>query len=122
MAPLEDGNVFIEIPAEFYHKSSDSTKAFNELIQTGHLKQVYIDDTIFFAPDDSTINKENSIKFTCSENGDIHMSQPALISSIINLLGLKDNSKKHRRSAVHPPLQPYKITYHPKKHGHIDLH
>eukprot|EP00957_Ditylum_brightwellii_P104529 7964683-Ditylum_brightwellii.AAC.1 len=36
------------------------------------------------------------------------MSQPALIGSIINLLGLKDSSKKHRRSAVYPPLQPYK--------------
>eukprot|EP00957_Ditylum_brightwellii_P174489 13285608-Ditylum_brightwellii.AAC.1 len=39
------------------------------------------------------------------------MSQPALIGSIINLLGLKDDSKKHITSAVHPPLQPYK--YHP---------
>ena len=87
-----------------------------------------MDDTIFFAPDDPIINKEiNSlksngfeltdegevdsflgIKFTHSENGDMTMSQPALINSIIKMLGLQHDSKKHRTPAVHPPLQPYK--------------
>eukprot|EP00957_Ditylum_brightwellii_P042222 3197501-Ditylum_brightwellii.AAC.1 len=93
---------------------------------------VYVDDTIFFAPDDSIIDKEINplksngfeitdkgdvdfflgIKFTCSENGGSNMSQPALIDSIINLIGLQGGSKKHRTPAVHPPLQPYKN--HPK--------
>eukprot|EP00957_Ditylum_brightwellii_P176621 13452577-Ditylum_brightwellii.AAC.1 len=40
------------------------------------------------------------------------MSQPALIDSIIKMLGLQHDSKKHRTPAVHPPLQPYKS--HPK--------
>eukprot|EP00957_Ditylum_brightwellii_P018308 1378992-Ditylum_brightwellii.AAC.1 len=40
------------------------------------------------------------------------MSQPTLIDSIMQILGLKHDSKKHRTPAVHPPLQPYK--YHPK--------
>eukprot|EP00957_Ditylum_brightwellii_P028154 2125840-Ditylum_brightwellii.AAC.1 len=40
------------------------------------------------------------------------MSQPALIDSIIKMLGLQQDSKKHRTPAVHPPLQPYKN--HPK--------
>ena len=120
---------------------------WNKLLKAGLLKQgfkqsqidpclflknnivcvVYVDDTIFFAPDDSIIDKEISslksngfdltdkrevnsflgIKFTHSENSDINMSQPALADSIINLLGLKDDSKKHKTPAVHPPLQPY---------------
>eukprot|EP00957_Ditylum_brightwellii_P146756 11172542-Ditylum_brightwellii.AAC.1 len=161
-APLEDEEVFMEIPAGFYHKGSDSTKDYvlrlkrtlyglkqasfdwSELLKAGLLKQrfkqsqidpclifknnilcvEYADDTIFFAPDDSIINKEISslklngfdltnegevkfflgIKFTDSENGDINMSKPALIDSIINLIGLKDDSKKHKTPASHPPL------------------
>eukprot|EP00957_Ditylum_brightwellii_P116933 8919988-Ditylum_brightwellii.AAC.1 len=43
------------------------------------------------------------------------MSQPALIVSIINLLGLKDDSKKHRTPAFHPPLQLYKNHPPPKE-------
>eukprot|EP00957_Ditylum_brightwellii_P144135 10981594-Ditylum_brightwellii.AAC.1 len=63
----------MEIPAGFYHKGSDSTKDYvlrlkknicnlkqasynwSELLIAGLLKQ---DDTIFFAPDDSIIDKE----------------------------------------------------------------
>ena len=169
-APLEDEEVFMEIPAGFYHKDSDSTKNYalrlkknlyglkqasfnwNELLKAGLLKQgfkqsqidpclyiknniicvIYVDDTIFFAPDASIIDNEiNSlksngfeltdegevdsflgIKSTHSENGDFTMSQPALIDSIIQLLGLQHDSKKHKTPAVHPPLQPYKS--HPK--------
>eukprot|EP00957_Ditylum_brightwellii_P175686 13377055-Ditylum_brightwellii.AAC.1 len=78
-----------------------------------------MDDTIFFAPDESIIYKEiNSftsngfeltdkgevdsslgIKFTHSENGDVTMSQPALIDSIIKKLGLQHDSKKHKTPA-----------------------
>eukprot|EP00957_Ditylum_brightwellii_P207270 15352225-Ditylum_brightwellii.AAC.1 len=36
------------------------------------------------------------------------MSQPVLINSIIDLLGLKEDSKQHKTPAVNPPLQPYK--------------
>eukprot|EP00957_Ditylum_brightwellii_P069690 5292444-Ditylum_brightwellii.AAC.1 len=36
------------------------------------------------------------------------MSQPALNDFIIDLLGLKDDSKKHKNPAMHPPLHPYK--------------
>eukprot|EP00957_Ditylum_brightwellii_P016356 1229844-Ditylum_brightwellii.AAC.1 len=40
------------------------------------------------------------------------MSRPALIESIIKMLGLQHDSKKHRTPAVHIPLPPYKN--HPK--------
>eukprot|EP00957_Ditylum_brightwellii_P125467 9563759-Ditylum_brightwellii.AAC.1 len=72
-APLENEELFIEIPAGIYHKDSDTTKGFvlflkkslygfkqasfnwNELLRKGLLKQ---DDTIFFATDESITNKE----------------------------------------------------------------
>eukprot|EP00957_Ditylum_brightwellii_P199932 15241194-Ditylum_brightwellii.AAC.1 len=112
-APLEDNEVFMEIPAGFYYKDSDSTNGYvlrlkknlyvlkqvsynwSELLKAGLLKQdfkqslvdlclyiknniicaVYVDDTIFFAPDDSIIDKEISLpkskKIDLTDKGEV---------------------------------------------------
>eukprot|EP00957_Ditylum_brightwellii_P155402 11829735-Ditylum_brightwellii.AAC.2 len=63
---------------------------------------------VFNSTDKGEVSSFIGTKFTHSENVDINMSQPTLIDSIINLLGLEDDSKKYKTPAVHPPLQPYK--------------
>eukprot|EP00957_Ditylum_brightwellii_P180027 13714231-Ditylum_brightwellii.AAC.1 len=66
----------------------------------------------FELTDKGEVNSSQGIKFTHSENGDLAMPQPALIDSITKMLGLQNDSKKHRTPTVHSPLQPYKS--HPK--------
>ena len=88
---------------------------------------IYVDDTIFWAPKDSIIDKTISelraLNFDLTDEGDVDsflgikidtaddktitMSQPALTDTIIKTLGLNHDSKSHKTPAVSPPLQKY---------------
>jgi hypothetical protein len=85
---------------------------------------LYVDDTLFFAKDnkkvDKTISALEALGFKLTDEGDvdaflgvkvedlpqnkIKMSQPNLINRILDLLGLKEESKQHKTPAVSPPL------------------
>ena len=86
---------------------------------------VCVDDTVFWSPDESKINKAISelkahkfeltdeeevdsfldIKIDKDEKGNITMTQKGLIETIIKLVGLENDSKQHQTSATTPPLQ-----------------
>ena len=88
---------------------------------------IYVDGTIFWSPDDTKIDQTISelkaldfdltdegvvdsflgIKIDTKEDGTIAMSQPALTDTIIETLGLENDSKQHLTPAVSPPLQKY---------------
>lgn len=91
---------------------------------------IYVDDTLFFSRDtniiDKTINEMKDLNFnltdegqveaflgvkmTKHEDGSIKMSQPALISTILKLVGIEEDTKDTKGSkplslpAVNPPL------------------
>ena len=84
---------------------------------------VYVDDTIFFAKDEKVIDVMITdlqkdfdltdegdveaflgIKIEHHTNGDISMSQPGLIDSILNDVGLKHDSKTKNTPATYPLL------------------
>lgn len=84
---------------------------------------IYVDDTIFFARDDETINAMISdlqrdfdltdegdveaflgIKFQSNSKGEITMSQPGLIDSILEDVGIQATSKMHDTPATTPLL------------------
>ena len=88
---------------------------------------VYVDDTLFFAKDDSIIDDHirqlQNLNFDLTIEGDIEsflgvkvekddksikMSQPALTQTILDTLGLQDDSKCHDTPAVSPPLHAHK--------------
>ena len=92
----------------------------------------YVDDTIIWSPDESAIDKTikdlEDAGFDLTDEGDVDsflgidikrhddnsgftMTQPALIKSIIDALGLQNDSKQHKIPAVNPPLQ---------KHSHSE--
>jgi hypothetical protein len=85
---------------------------------------MYVDDTMFWLPDDTKIDQTISelkaldfdltdegvvdsflgINIDTAEDGTINMSQPALTDTIIETLGLENDSKQHLTPAVSPPL------------------
>ena len=85
------------------------------------------DDTIIWSPNDTKIDQTISklkaldfdltgervvysflgIKIDTAEDGTINMSQPTLTDTIIETLGLENDSKQHLTPAVSPPLQKY---------------
>ena len=88
----------------------------------------YVDDTIIWSPHESKINKTirklKDLNFELTDEGDVDsflgiqinnlenksfkMTQPALIKTIVETIGLSlDDSKQHKTPAVNPPLQPY---------------
>lgn len=93
-------------------------------LKDGIICVVYVDDTLFFAKDDKIIDNHISklkkqgfelteegdvtaflgVEISKDENGVITMTQTGLIDNIINLLGLKNESKQHKTPAVSPPL------------------
>ena len=87
---------------------------------------VYVDDTILWSPDKSAIDKTmtslQDIGFELTDKGDVDsflgvkidqledgqgfvMTQPSLIQTIIETIGLENDSKQHKTPAVNPPLQ-----------------
>ena len=85
---------------------------------------IYVDDTIFWSPNNSSIDKKISklkdLNFDLMDEGDVDsfmgikldtaddktitMSQPALTDTIMKYLGLNYDSKQHNTPAVSPPL------------------
>lgn len=88
---------------------------------------VYVDDTLFYSKTnekiDETISQLKKLNFDLTDEGDvdaflgvkveqnednsIKMSQPDLISRVIETLGLESSSKQHKTPAVSPPLHAY---------------
>ena len=91
---------------------------------------IYVDDTLFFAKDQSIIDTHidalKGLDFDLTDEGDVDaflgvkvdqqidsslkMSQPDLIQRIIALVGLDSSSKMHKTPAISPPL-------HAHEHG-----
>ena len=86
---------------------------------------VYVDDTVFWSPDESKIDKVISdlktlkfeltdegevdsflgIKIDKDKEGNVTMTQRGLIDTIIKAVGLENDSKQHQTPATNPPLQ-----------------
>ena len=86
---------------------------------------VYVDDTVFWSPDESKIDKVISdlktlkfeltdegevdsflgIKIDKDKEGNITMTQSGLTDTIIKAVGLENDSKQHQTPATNPPLQ-----------------
>ena len=89
---------------------------------------VYVDDTVFWSPDESKIDKAISelkaLKFELTDEGEVDsflgikidkdakgnitMTQRGLIDTIIKSVGLENDSKQHQTPATTPPLQKHK--------------
>ena len=85
---------------------------------------LYLDDSIFLSPKDSIIDEHiaslKDLNFDLTNEGDIEaflgvkvqrdnsgnikMSQPGLIDTVLNTLGLESDSKTHDMPAINPPL------------------
>ena len=78
------------------------------------LDDTTIDQTIselkaldFDLTDEGVVDSFLGINIDTAEDGTINMSQPALTDTIIETLGLENDSKQHLTLAVSPPLQKY---------------
>ena len=89
---------------------------------------VYVDDTVFWSPGESKIEKAISelkaLKFELTDEGEVDsflgikidkdakgnitMTQRGLIDTIIKSVGLENDSKQHQTPATTPPLQKHK--------------
>ena len=74
---------------------------------------IYVDDTIFWSPDesiiDTTISELKSLNFDLTDEGDVDSFLGVKIDTdedgaIIKSLGLDKQSTKHQTPAVSPPL------------------